>query len=278
MRAASKASSFRRSPSRISTVGRFEPKGDHHGKTCRSLGVHVEGSGDGVGVLREDLRLEGAALAAGQLPPGRDRRERRDARHQRRHPQAGSRRPLARQHALLHPRRRPRGLPREDRRGGRADPRRGAGSSRHGHAVAVHRSRGPHERPVEGEGGNVEEEARQEEIMKGTPAPHIKTGPAGKTVRVTVKGELIAESRDAIALEEGAYPVVYYFPRRDVKMDRLDRSSHKTHCPFKGDASYFSLKGGPQNAVWSYEAPFDDMLVIKDLLAFYPDKVDISAA
>jgi uncharacterized protein (DUF427 family) len=138
---------------------------------------------------------------------------------------------------------------------------------------------------VEGEGRNVEEEARQEgrkgreeEIMKGTPAPHIKTGPAGKTVRVTVKGELIAESRDAIALEEGAYPVVYYFPRRDVKMDRLDRSSHKTHCPFKGDASYFSLKGGPQNAVWSYEAPFDDMLVIKDLLAFYPDKVDISTA
>ncbi len=114
--------------------------------------------------------------------------------------------------------------------------------------------------------------------MKGTPAPHIKTGPAGATVRVMVKGELIAESRDAIALKEGAYPVVYYIPRKDVKMDRLVRSSHKTHCPFKGDAAYFSLVNGPENAVWSYEQPYDEMSVIKDRLAFYPDKVDISAA
>jgi uncharacterized protein (DUF427 family) len=110
--------------------------------------------------------------------------------------------------------------------------------------------------------------------MKGAPADHIKTGLAGKTVRVTVKGELIAESRDAIAMEEGAYPVVYYIPRKDVKMDRLVRTSHKTHCPFKGDASYFSLKNGPENAVWTYEQPFDEMALIKDRLAFYPDKVD----
>jgi uncharacterized protein (DUF427 family) len=59
-------------------------------------------------------------------------------------------------------------------------------------------------------------------------------------------------------------------------MDRLERTSHKTHCPFKGDASYFSLKGGAENAVWTYETPFDEMLAIKDLLAFYPDKVSIS--
>jgi uncharacterized protein (DUF427 family) len=138
---------------------------------------------------------------------------------------------------------------------------------------------------VEGKGGNAEEKARpegrqgqEEEIMKGTPAPHIETGPAGATVRVMVKGELIAESRDAIALKEGAYPVVYYIPRKDVKMDRLVRTSHKTHCPFKGDASYFSLKNGPENAVWTYEQPFDEMAVIKDRLAFYPDKVDSISA
>ena len=111
--------------------------------------------------------------------------------------------------------------------------------------------------------------------MKGTPAPHIKTAPAGTTVRVTLKGELIAESRDALALHEGSYPTVYYFPRKDVKMERLVRSSHKTHCPFKGDASYFSVAGGAENAVWSYEAPFDEMLAIKDRLAFYPDKFEI---
>jgi uncharacterized protein (DUF427 family) len=111
--------------------------------------------------------------------------------------------------------------------------------------------------------------------MKGRPAPHIKTEPAGGTVRVTLKGELIAESRDALAMKEGSYPTVYYFPRKDVKMDRLVRTSHKTHCPFKGDASYYSLKDGPENAVWSYEAPYDEMLAIRERLAFYPDKFEI---
>ena len=110
--------------------------------------------------------------------------------------------------------------------------------------------------------------------MKGTPAPHITTQPAAVRVRVTVSGEIIADTRDALALKEGSYPVVYYIPRKDVKMDRLARTSHSTHCPFKGDASYFSLKGGPDNAVWSYEKPFDEMAAIKDHLAFYPSKVD----
>jgi uncharacterized protein (DUF427 family) len=91
---------------------------------------------------------------------------------------------------------------------------------------------------------------------------------------VTFQGEVIAESGEAIAMREGSYPVVYYIPRKDVKMDRLERTSHRTHCPFKGDASYFSLKDGPANAVWSYEAPYDEMAAIKGLLAFYPDKVD----
>ncbi len=114
--------------------------------------------------------------------------------------------------------------------------------------------------------------------MKGKPAPHIKTTSAAATVRVTVKGEVIAESCDALALKEGDYPVVYYFPRKDVKMERLKRTTHTTHCPYKGDASYFSLVNGPENAVWTYEQPYDEMSVIKDRLAFYPEKVDSIAA
>jgi len=110
--------------------------------------------------------------------------------------------------------------------------------------------------------------------MKGTPAPHITTKPAGVRVRVTVKGEVIADSREALALKEGDYPVVYYVPRKDVKMDRLARTDHGTYCPFKGQASYYSFKGGAENAVWTYEDPYDEMLAIKDLLAFYPNKVD----
>ena len=106
----------------------------------------------------------------------------------------------------------------------------------------------------------------------------IETKPAKERVRVTFKGEVIADTRDAIRMEEGSYPAVFYFPRKDVKMERLIRSSHRTHCPFKGDAAYFSLVNGPENAVWSYEQPYDEMSVIKERLAFYSDKVDISTA
>ncbi len=111
------------------------------------------------------------------------------------------------------------------------------------------------------------------------PDHRIATKPAGVRVRVLFKGEVIADTRDAIQFEETVEgstvaPIVYYFPRKDVKMERLARSSHQTYCPFKGQASYFSLENGPENAVWSYEQPYDEMIAIKDLLAFYPDKVD----
>lgn len=125
----------------------------------------------------------------------------------------------------------------------------------------------------------------------GNPAPGFKkypdhritTKPAGTHVQVRFKGEIIADSRDAVQLEEAmsgstVSPIVYYIPRKDVRMDRLVRTSHQTHCPFKGDASYYSLKDGPENAVWSYEQPYDEMNAIKDLLAFYPDKVDSISA
>ena len=118
---------------------------------------------------------------------------------------------------------------------------------------------------------------------KKYPKHRITTKPAGVRVQIEFEGELIADTRDAIRLEEThvghvVAPVVYYIPRKDVKMERLVRTSHETSCPFKGEASYYSLKGGPENAVWSYEEPYDEMTAIKDLLAFYPDKVDTIVA
>lgn len=118
--------------------------------------------------------------------------------------------------------------------------------------------------------------------MSANPAPGFKqrpdhriiTKPAGVRVRVTFNGEAIADSSDAVELREAGYAPVYYLPRRDVRMDRLVRSSHQTYCPFKGTASYYSFKDGPANAVWSYEAPYDEMSAIKEHLAFYPAKVD----
>lgn len=115
--------------------------------------------------------------------------------------------------------------------------------------------------------------------FKKYPKHRLAARPAGARVQVKLAGEVIADTRDAVALEETpeghvVAPVVYYVPRKDVRMDRLVRSSHETYCPFKGKASYWSVKNGPENAVWSYEQPYDEMLAIKDLLAFYPDKVD----
>lgn len=109
------------------------------------------------------------------------------------------------------------------------------------------------------------------------PEHKIELRPAGVRVRVHAGGEIIADSADVIGMREGSYAPVWYLPRSDVKMERLERTSHSTHCPFKGDASYFSIKGVErgENAVWSYERPFDEVLAIKGRLAFYPDRVEI---
>src|SRR5215213_4731261 len=105
------------------------------------------------------------------------------------------------------------------------------------------------------------------------PTHRIVTKPAGVRVQVTFNGELIADSVNATRLEEGTCPPVYYIPRGDVKMERLARTTHTSYCPYKGHASYYSLPAGKagENAVWSYETPYDEMRAIKDLVAFYPD-------
>ena len=106
------------------------------------------------------------------------------------------------------------------------------------------------------------------------PDHRITTHPTGVRVQVMFDGEILADSRNAIQLTEDGYPNRYYIPRKDVRMERLVRSGHRSYCPFKGHASYYSLQNGPKNAVWSYEDPYDEMVVIKGLLAFYPEKVD----
>lgn len=113
---------------------------------------------------------------------------------------------------------------------------------------------------------------------KKHPEHRLSAKPAGERVQVVLDGEIIADSADALRLEEGSYPAVYYFPRKDVRMDRLEPSARETYCPFKGTASYYSFKGGPKDAVWTYEKPYDEMLAIRGHLAFYPEKVDSISA
>ena len=98
-----------------------------------------------------------------------------------------------------------------------------------------------------------------------------------RRVVVSVGGTIVADSRDALILNEAGYPPVQYIPRRDVDMTLLERSAHATYCPYKGDCAYFSIPSGGEraiDAVWTYEAPYDAVAAIRNHLAFYPDRVD----
>ena len=104
----------------------------------------------------------------------------------------------------------------------------------------------------------------------------ITTNP--KRIRVTVGGTVIADTTHALTLKEASYPAVQYVPRSDAKMELLQRTERTTHCPYKGDASYFSINADGkmlENSIWTYEAPFPAMTEIAGHLAFYPDKVKI---
>jgi uncharacterized protein (DUF427 family) len=97
-------------------------------------------------------------------------------------------------------------------------------------------------------------------------------------VRVTFAGRTIADTMRALTLKEAGYPPVHYIPRADADMGALQATSHHSHCPYKGDAGYFSIAAGgrtAENAVWSYEQPYPAVKEIKDHLAFYPDRVEI---
>ncbi len=98
-----------------------------------------------------------------------------------------------------------------------------------------------------------------------------------RRVRVQFAGVTVGDSDQAMAMHEGGHPAVYYLPRKHVAMDHLHRTAHRTHCPFKGDASYWTLRADTresENAVWSYENPYDEVASMKDYMAFYGDRVD----
>ena len=105
----------------------------------------------------------------------------------------------------------------------------------------------------------------------------IDIRPEPRRVRVMAGGHIIAETTRALSLREASYPPVLYIPREDARMDFLRPSGHRTRCPFKGDASYFSIclpTGLEPDAVWSYERPFPGVAAIAGHLAFYPNRVD----
>ena len=105
------------------------------------------------------------------------------------------------------------------------------------------------------------------------PEHPITIAPASGRVVVKAGGKTVADTRAALTLQEASYPPVQYIPRADADMSLLTRTDHTTHCPYKGDASYYSLPGA-ENAVWTYETPYPAVAEIAGHLAFYPNRVD----
>jgi uncharacterized protein (DUF427 family) len=96
-------------------------------------------------------------------------------------------------------------------------------------------------------------------------------------VVVTVAGTVVADTVRALTLREASYPPVHYIPREDVDLAALERTQHSTYCPYKGNASYYSIPAGGErsvNAIWTYEEPYEAVAAIRDHVAFYPDRVD----
>lgn len=109
-------------------------------------------------------------------------------------------------------------------------------------------------------------------------AHQITVTPARARVVVSVGGHRVAESDRALVLQEGSLPPRYYLPREDVRTDLLRPSTNTSTCPFKGQASYWSVVVDGQqhdDVVWSYEAPIDDVGEIAGLLCFYNERVEL---
>src|SRR5215475_11037 len=118
----------------------------------------------------------------------------------------------------------------------------------------------------------------QAPILAGTPDHPITITLAPNRVRVTFAGRVVADSKRALALTEASYTPVMYIPREDVDPSTFERTDHTTHCPYKGEASYYSIHAADrtaQNAVWSYEQPLEAVSAIAGYMAFYPDRVEL---
>jgi uncharacterized protein (DUF427 family) len=105
----------------------------------------------------------------------------------------------------------------------------------------------------------------------------ITVAPNPNRVRILFGDQVIADSARALTLKEANLPPVHYVPREDAYMDLLERTAHRTHCPYKGDAAYYTIQVDgrtAENAVWTYEHPYPATAAIAGHLAFYPDRVD----
>ena len=116
-------------------------------------------------------------------------------------------------------------------------------------------------------------------VLEPTAEHPITITPTATRVVVRVDGEVVADTNEALELQESTYPAVQYIPFKDVKQDRFTRTDTSTYCPFKGEAGYYSVTtaaGTVEDVIWTYERPYPAVAQIAGHVAFYPDKADIS--
>jgi uncharacterized protein (DUF427 family) len=104
-------------------------------------------------------------------------------------------------------------------------------------------------------------------------AHHIETHPEERRIQVRIGVQTVADTQRALALTEGSLPTRWYLPREDISAE-LEPSDHRTTCPFKGEATHFAV-GGEDAVAWSYEEPIEQVSEIRDLVAFYNERVEI---
>ena len=118
---------------------------------------------------------------------------------------------------------------------------------------------------------------QRESLYHKFPDYRVDLEPEPERVRVRLGGEVLADSTGALLVKETKHEPVLYVPRDDVRLDLFEPTEHRTFCPFKGEASYWTLRLGTrveENIVWSYEDPFEEVSGLKDYVAFYPERVE----
>ena len=116
-------------------------------------------------------------------------------------------------------------------------------------------------------------------LFEKYPDYRVDLVPGVEPIRISFAGAVIVDTTRPLYVRETKHDEAIYFAREDVHFEYLERTEHSSFCPFKGEASYWSLRVGEassENAVWSYEDPFDEVAGIKDYVAFYPDRVEWS--
>jgi len=118
------------------------------------------------------------------------------------------------------------------------------------------------------------------EILEPSAGHPITIEPTKGRVQVRVNGDLVADTTGALELQEATLPAVQYIPMGDVAQDKLTRTDTSTYCPFKGDASYYSVRTAAgetvEDVIWTYDEPYPAVAAIAGHVAFYPNKAEIS--